>query len=207
MKGKTMGFIRRLRLLAIAILALLAIVLVGQQATVVPSATPSQALAQNNPPPQELAPALPMVGGQFEDPQSQFQVGILDGYQVSMVSGSPLFQAADGSLAYTVVVVPQPAGTPDPLPDRNLALIANETFSNGEGFMSSNLQTIPGGGIQLDWIGRLSQGNTPPQPIAGKVFVNQRGSNVYLLLVAATEAGRSQVNDAITTLGGTLRVP
>jgi hypothetical protein len=202
-----MGLIRRFRLVAIAILALLAIVLVGQGATVVPWSTASQVLAQNNPPPEALAPALPMVGGQFEDPQSRFQVGILDGYQVSTVSGSPMFQAADGSLAYTVVVVPQPAGTPDPLPDRHLALIANETFGDGEGFMASNLQSIPGGGIQLDWTGRLSQGNAPPQPVAGKVFVNQRGSNVYLLLVAATEAGMPQVNDAITTLGGTLRVP
>jgi hypothetical protein len=202
-----MGLIRRFRLFAIATLALLVMVLVGQHASQMSPAGSGPALAQNNPPPQELAPSLPMVSGQFEDPQGRFQVGILNSYQVSAVNGSPLFQAPDGSLAYTVVVSTRPDGTPDPLPERSLAAIVNETFGEGEGFVSSNLQSIPGGGIQLDWMGRLTQRSGPPEPVSGKVFVNQRGTNVYMLLVAATAASTAQVNDAITTLGGTLRVP
>ncbi|MGF1517350.1 MAG: hypothetical protein ACFCVB_06040 [Nodosilinea sp.] len=163
------------------------------------------ALAQGNAPPPALAPALPMVSGSFEDPQGRFQIGILDGYSVSSAGGSPLFQAADGSLAYTVAVAPLASAQAS---EAALVAAAESTFGAGEGFVAGNdVQPIPGGGIRINWSGRLSQGAAPPQPIAGKIFARQRGNEVFLLLVAATSAAEPQLADAINALGGTLTVP
>ncbi len=164
-----------------------------------------EALAQNNAPPPALAPALPMVSGSFADPQGRFQIGILDGYSVSSAGGSPLFQATDGSLAYTVAVAPLPTAT---TPDAALIAAAKSTFGAGEGFVAGDdVQSIPGSGMRINWSGRLSQGAAPPQPITGKIFARQRGNEVFLLLVAATSAAEPQLADAITALTGTLTVP
>jgi hypothetical protein len=162
------------------------------------------AIAQGNPPPPALAPALPMVSGRFEDPQGRFQIGILDGFTVSTAGGSPLFQATDGSLAYTVAVAPL---TFAETPEAALVAAAQSTFGNGEGFVAGNVQPIPGGGVRINWSGRLSQGTTPPQPITGKIFARQRENNVFLLLVAATPVAEAQLSDAIIALGSTLIVP
>jgi hypothetical protein len=43
--------------------------------------------------------------------------------------------------------------------------------------------------------------------MAGQIFAKQRDTEVFLLMVAATEAGAEQVGDAIATLGSTLKVP
>ncbi|NMF82840.1 hypothetical protein [Nodosilinea sp. P-1105] len=163
-------------------------------------------VAQGNPPPPTLAPTLPMVSGQYEDPQGRFQVGILDGYQVSTVANAPLLQAPDGSLAYTVAVSPLP---PDraALSEAELVAMAEQTFRHGEGFLLGPPQPIAGNGVQISWTGRLTQGNAPPQPIAGQIYARQRGDSIFLLLVAATDAAQAQVNDAIAALGSTLTVP
>ncbi|WP_052050831.1 hypothetical protein [Leptolyngbya sp. KIOST-1] len=163
-----------------------------------------QAVAQGNAPPPTLAPALPMVSGSFEDPQGRFQIGILEGYSVSTVGGNPLFQAADGSLAYTVAVAPV-AGAPSP--EAAVVAAAQSTFGNGEGFVAGDVQPIAGGGVRINWTGRLSQGAAPPQPISGKIFARQREAQVFLLLVAATSQAEAQVSDAINALGSTLIVP
>lgn len=164
-----------------------------------------EGIAQGNSPPPALAPALPMVSGSFADPQGRFQIGILDGYSVSSAGGSPLFQAADGSLAYTVAVAPLPTA---PTPDAALIAAAESTFGAGEGFVAGDdVQPIPGGGIRINWSGRLSQGAAPPQPITGKIFARQRREEVFLLLVAATSVAEPQLSDAINALGGTLTVP
>ncbi len=164
-----------------------------------------EGIAQGNAPPPALAPALPMVSGSFADPQGRFQIGILDGYSVSSAGGSPLFQAADGSLAYTVGVAPLPTA---PTPAAIRAASAESTFGAGEGFVAGDdVQPIPGGGIRINWSGRLSQGAAPPQPITGKIFARQRREEVFLLLVAATSVAEPQLSDAINALGGTLTVP
>lgn len=164
-----------------------------------------EGIAQGNAPPPALAPALPMVSGSFADPQGRFQIGILDGYSVSSAGGSPLFQAADGSLAYTVAVAPLPTA---PTPDAALIAAAESIFGAGEGFVAGDdVQPIPGGGIRINWSGRLSQGAAPPQPITGKIFARQRREEVFLLLVAATSVAEPQLSDAINALGGTLTVP
>ncbi len=195
---------RRWRTLAIGAIALIISVLMAQ-AIPHPGNSFSQAQAQQgNPTPPRLAPALPMVSGSFEDPQQRFQIGILEGFKVSSAGGSPLFQAADGSLAYTVAVTSLTAAQS---PDAALVDAAQRTFGNGEGFVTSDVQPLPGGGVRINWAGRLSQGAAPPQPITGKIFARQRGQEVFLLLVAATDGASAQLSDAITALGSTLIVP
>jgi hypothetical protein len=168
--------------------------------------SPGSVMAQGNPTPQSLAPALPMVSGRFEDPQGRFQIGILDGYQVSTVGGAPLLQAPDGRLAYTVAVSPLPPGETS-LSEAELVTLAETTFSQGEGFLAGNPQPLVGNGVRLSWTGRMTQGSSPPQPISGQIYARQRGDSVYVLLVAATEAGAAQVSDAIAALGSSLTVP
>lgn len=158
------------------------------------------AVAQPTPSP-NLAPALPALGGTLEDTQGRFQIGIFDGYQVNRAGRTPLIQAPDGRLAYTVVVVPMAAEA-----EADLLTAAQDVFGQGEGFTPGDVQTIPDG-IRINWTGRLSQGAAPPQPITGKIFARQRGSNVVLLLVAATANHEAQVADAIVTLDSTLTVP
>jgi hypothetical protein len=158
--------------------------------------------AQTNPPPPELAPTLPMVSGTFQDAGERFEIGILDGYEVSSVGTNPLIQAPDGSLAYTVVVSP---AQPD-APDGTLVRLANEAFGQGEGFTPIGQQALPGGGLKIRWTGQLTQGGGPPQPISGQIFAKQRATDVFLLMVAATEEGADQAEDAIAILGSTLKV-
>jgi hypothetical protein len=165
---------------------------------------PAALAQQGNAPPPALAPALPLISGNFEDPQGRFQIGIFEGFQVSTAGGSPVFQAADGSLAYTVAVAPLPVAE---TPDAALVAAAKSTFGAGEGFVAGDVQPIPGGGVRINWAGRLSQGTAPPQPITGKIFARQRQNQVFLLLVAATEPAAPQLSDAINALGSTLIVP
>jgi len=166
---------------------------------------PPTAAAQNAPPP-TLAPAMPMLAGNFDDPQGRFQIGIFEGYQVSRAGNAPLIQSPDGSLAYTVAVAPLPAGAAIAT-EADLVQVTQQTFGQGEGFTTGDVQAIPGGGIRINWTGRLSQGAAPPQPITGKVFARQRNGSAFLLMVAATADREAQVSDAIVTLGGTLTVP
>ncbi|MGB3202153.1 MAG: hypothetical protein WBA99_14710 [Nodosilinea sp.] len=199
---------RRFRVLVIGAIALVASILLTQgtdwNSGFSGGVFAPLAQAQGNAPPPSLAPALPMVSGSFEDPQGRFQIGILDGYTVSSVGRNPLFQAADGSLAYTVVVAPLLTASS---PEAAMVAAATSTFGEGEGFVSGDVQPIPGGGVRINWTGRLSQGAALPQPITGKIFARQRQTEVFLLMVAATAAGEAQVSDAINTLGSTLMVP
>lgn len=166
---------------------------------------PQAAIAQNAPPP-TLAPAMPMIAGNFDDPQGRFQIGIFEGYQVSRAGNAPLIQAPDGSLAYTVVIAPLPSEVAT-ASEADLVQVTEATFGPGEGFTAGDVQAIPGGGIRINWTGRLSQGAAAPQPISGKIFARQRNSDAFLLLVAATADREAQLSDAIVTLGGTLTVP
>lgn len=166
------------------------------------------AIAQQpiNLPPPELAPALPMLSGTFEDPQGRFKIGLFEGYRVSTAGKSPVFQSPDGRLAYTVAIAPLGTSAPT-ASEADLRRVAQDTFGRGEGFTTGNVQAIPGNGIRIDWTGTLGQGAAPPQPISGKMFARQRDREVYLLLVAATAEAEDQLSDAITTLGSTLTVP
>lgn len=163
------------------------------------------ALAQVEPTAENASPTD--ISGIYTDPQNRFEIGILNGYQVSTAGGSPLFQAPDGSLAYAVVLVPLDANAPDPLPDVALLRAAETALGQGEGFQTANFQPVEGGGLQIEWTGRLSQGSGPPQPISGRILAKQEGMTIYLLTVAGTETGSAQVEPATASLVPTLIVP
>lgn len=146
----------------------------------------------------------PTLSGTYEDPQGNFQIGILAGYSVSSAGGAPLFQNADGSLAYSVVRVPLNSG--NPLSDIGLVEVARRTLANGEGFQTQTFSAVAGGGLQIAWSGRLSQGGGPPQPVSGTILAKQQGADVYLMVVAALEAAAPQVSEMIALLSDTLTI-
>lgn len=158
------------------------------------------------PPPTVAAPPALTLNGSFSDPQNRFEVGILEATTVSTVAGNPLFQRPDGSLAYTVVVMPLGANAPNPLPEAALVQAAEKTFGAGEGFQTTGFQAV-GGGLQIGWLGRLSQPPAPPQPMTGSILAKQQGDSVFFLMVAATEAAAAEVEGAIAVLAPTLKVP
>lgn len=144
------------------------------------------------------------ISGTYEEPQGRFQVGIIDGYSVSSAGGSPLFQQGDGGLAYSVVRVPLSSETP--LSDVGLAEITEQTLGQGEGFQAQTFDNVPGGGLQIAWTGRLSQGAAPPQPVGGLVLAKQEGSAAYLLVIAALEDAAGQVPSVAASLAATLEI-
>ncbi|MBD0335012.1 MAG: hypothetical protein ICV62_05955 [Cyanobacteria bacterium Co-bin13] len=204
--------IRQIGWAALAMVALLGALLLGNGAGLLQRWGMPAVQAQLSAPTSAPAPAAPAapaaplpLGGTFTDPQSRFEIGLLETMTVSSAGGSPLFQRPDGSLAYTVVVVPLSPGSADPLPDVALVRAAEEAFGSGEGFQTTGFQAVNGGGLQIGWRGRLSQGSAPPAPVTGTILAKQQGENVFLLTVAATEAGAVQVGDAIATLAPTLK--
>jgi hypothetical protein len=158
-------------------------------------------------PEMEIAAPSFSLSGTYDDPQNRFQVGIVDGFTVSTAGGAPLFQAPDGSLAYSVVVTPLDATAANPLPDVALLQATEVAFGKGEGFQTSSFQAMAGGGLQIDWTGRFTQGGGPPQPVAGKVLTKQQGEAIFMLMVAALESGQPLVLEAINSLADTLVIP
>lgn len=144
------------------------------------------------------------LSGTYEDPQGSFQVGILEGFSVSSVGGSPLFQNDTGSLAYSLVRVP--LNTEAPLPDIGLVEVTRQALNNGEGFQTQAFSSVPGGGLQIAWTGRLSQGSAPPQPLSGVILAKQQGAEVYLLVVAALEDAVPQVPQVVSLLSDSLTI-
>lgn len=148
-------------------------------------------------------PGIPITGN-YEDPQGNFQVGLLEGYATRSAAGSPLFQNDDGSLAYSIVRVPLESETQ--LSEIGLVEIAQQTLGQGEGFQTQTFNTLPDGAVQIDWLGRLSQGTAPPQPVSGTILAKQQGAAAYLIVVAALDAAVEQVPDIVSTLADTLVV-
>lgn len=162
-------------------------------------------IAQETPESESAVPDLGLaLSGTYEDPQGNFQIGILDGYAVSSAAGSPLFQNAEGSIAYSVVWVPLSSETP--LSEIGLVEIAQQTLGQGEGFQTQTFNAVPDGGLEISWRGRLSQGADPPRPVSGVVLVQQEGAEAYLLVVAALEDATSQVSEVVSTLTDTLTI-
>lgn len=150
----------------------------------------------------------PVIAAAFEgtygDPQERFEIGILPGFSLQTIGGTPLFQNSDGSLAYTVVVEPLADEAAAPLPEVQLLRIAQSVFGEGEGFQTQDFQSAAGG-LAIAWTGQLTAG-TAAEPVRGQLLAKQQGQAVYLLLVAATEAGAEQVESAIATLADSLTV-
>ncbi|MEB3884377.1 hypothetical protein [Lyngbya sp. CCY1209] len=170
-----------------------------------PSPTPQASPTPKPAPPPEPEPAvepLPLSGSAYQDPRGQFEVGILQDYNVGFAGNSPLLEAPDGNLAYTVVAKPRESDRA--LPDSSLAQIAIETFERGEGFDPGTYQSVGAGEIRMPWTGSLKIGaNT--QPITGSILVRQVGDRILILLVSATQAGAENIDAAIAALSDTLQ--
>jgi hypothetical protein len=165
-----------------------------------PKATPSPAPAP--PPPEPAVEPLPLSGSAYQDPRGQFEVGILQDYNVGFAGNSPLIESPDGNLAYTVVVKSRESDRA--LPDGSLAQIAIDTFERGEGFDPGTYRSVDAGEIRMPWTGSLKIGaNT--QPIAGSILVRQVADRILILLVSATEAGGENIDAAIAALSDTLK--
>ena len=143
---------------------------------------------------------LPLSDERYQE--SRFEVGILEGYKLSKVGGVPLIESPEGNLAYTVVVKPQLNA--QPFSNEALAQLAIEELERGEGFQPGQLKAIAPATVSLSWKGTLTQGRNS-QPITGQVLVRQSGSNIFLLLISATEAKASEVPAALTALSNSLK--
>ncbi len=146
---------------------------------------------------------LPLEGQSYQDPAARFQVGIIEGYTVSVLDrGSPLIESPQGDLAYTVVT--RSRSTDRPLSNGSLAQIAIETFERGEGFQAGEFREAPSGGALIRWTGNLTTGGQA-QPLSGAIIARQQGRDVVMLLIAATESATTPVDDAISVLGQSLQ--
>lgn len=176
------------------------------------SPTPQASPSPLPPPPTPTAPAtIPIetlsvpplpLGGNYVDPQGRFQVGILEGYNVSSVGNSPLFESSDGNLAYTVVV--QERVTNQRLTEATLTQIAIETFQRGEGFQAGDFIPLFWGGVRVPWTGSLTMGRNT-QPVSGVILSSQPKNDVLMLLIAATEMGRDRIPAAVSALADSLK--
>lgn len=176
------------------------------------SPTPTASPSPLPPPPTPTAPATtPMetlsvqplpLGGNYVDKQGRFQVGILEGFQVSSVGDSPLFESPDGNLAYTVVV--RPRVTNRRLTEATLAQIAIETFQRGEGFQTGEFVPLFWGGVRIPWMGSLTVGRNT-QLMSGVILSSQPENDVVMLLIAATEMGSDRLPAAVSALATSLQ--
>ncbi|MEC4985210.1 MAG: hypothetical protein SAJ37_17795 [Oscillatoria sp. PMC 1068.18] len=194
-------------------------------ATPEPEITPSP-IATPEPEPEAPArveidvPPLPLAAEPYLDPAQRFQIGIVEGFSVSSVGGSPLIESPDGNVAYTVVVRSPLLQEPlrrtrtsstnaqsrtfeNNLSDAALAQIAVDTFDRGEGFLPGEFASI-GDGIVIAWNGSLSlRGKS--QPISGLILSRQVPGNVLLMLISATEEGEDEVEAVLSTVANTLQ--
>ena len=150
------------------------------------------------------APPLP-IAGKHTDPAKRFEIGLLQGYQVTPLGDSVLIESPDGRLAYTVLS--QTAGQLGLLSGSvtldNLAQIARNALQRGEGFQSEAPQSIVNG-IQMNWTGQLTIGGKT-QPVKGIIMAKPGNNSVLLLTIAATEVGAADLPGAIAALGESLQ--
>lgn len=191
-------------LAAIALMLSVVISIIGQKGWIATSSPSSSfQIAQETPETGSTTPETLALSGTYEDPQGNFQVGILEGYAVSAVAGAPFFQSPDGSVAYGLVQTP--LGSETPLSEIGLVEIVQQTMGQGEGFQTQTFKTVDGG-LEIAWTGRFSQGSAPPQPVSGTVLVQQKGANAYLLVVAVLESATAEVPAIFSTLVNSLTI-
>jgi hypothetical protein len=99
-----------------------------------------------------------------------------------------------------------PLNSDTPLTDIGLAEVAQRTLGRGEGFQTQTFNPLPGGGLQISWTGRFTQGAAPPQPVSGTVMVKQQGAQAYVLVVSALETAVPQVPQVVSVLLDTLKI-
>lgn len=169
-----------------------------------PEVSPSpEAIASPKPSPsnqQFKAIALPLAGEPYKE--SRFEIGILEDYKVSKTGGVPLIESPDGNLAYTVIVKPQLNA--QPFSNEALAQLAIEELERGEGFQPGQFKAIAPATVSLSWSGTLTQGRNS-QPITGEILISQSGSNIFLLLISATDAKAQEVPLVLSTLSNSFK--
>lgn len=193
-----------LGLVAIALIG----VLLGRGSAMTPAHATSrpelvaQIMAQDAAP--ETAPETGLVlSGTYRDDGERYQIGLADGYQLDQAAGAPVFTAPDGALAYSVVVAP--LATETPLADIALVELVQATFGRGEGFQTQTFTPVEGG-LQVNWTGNFTPAMPPSIPMTGAVVAQQRGTAVYLLMVAAQEQAADQVPTTLSALLSSLQV-
>ena len=137
----------------------------------------------------------------FTDAANQYTIASLEGFKPHAIAGQSVFESSDGTVAYSVIVSPTLSNVP--LTDAALAQIAQVTFQQGEGFVAHNFQALGSGGIKIDWMGQVTTQAT--QALSGTIFAQQFGEKVFLLMIAATEAGQDDFAKAIATLPASLQ--
>jgi len=175
-----------------------------------PLASPSPLPPPPTPPTPETTPAVeeptapPLeIGGVYEDPNGFYQIAIVQDYKVGSTGKSPLFESPDGQVAYTVLRLPRL--TRQRLTNGILAQIAVEELQRGEGFVAQGYIPLDEGVVQVPWTATLTQGRNS-QPMSGTLISTQLEQDVFLVLIAATEAGADQVPNLLTTLVDGLEV-
>ena len=178
--------------------------------TPAPEATPTPAEISPSPTPAtpEIEPpspaTLPLAEMPYQDASGRFQVGILQGFNQSVVTGVPLFESSDGQLAYTVAVRPRAADAP--LREWALTQVAIDTFNRGEGMVAGDYETVDSelGGAFVPWTGTLTLGNSP-QPMQGILLSRQIPDRLLILAIAATENAADRIDAVYSTLEPTLQ--
>lgn len=149
--------------------------------------------------------SLPLAGN-YEDDSGLFQVGILEDFTVSSAGAAPLFESGNGNVAYTVAVAPIDfSATPTGLSSEALVRVAERIFGRGEGFRIQSVEPTLNNGTLMEWVGSLTVGGQT-QPMRGSIIARQAGSNVVLLLVAATETGAETLTSVTGTLAESLEI-
>ena len=150
--------------------------------TTAPEITPSPAdLPAAEKEPEPVAVPLETT---YQDPAGRFEIGILEGYKITPIAGSPVIESPDGNLAYTVVV--RQRAVEQDLDENALAQITIETFQRGEGFQAGDFQAAIPDGIQMAWNGKMTVGRKST-PVSGKILTRRGGKHLLMLLISATD--------------------
>ncbi|GAB4303598.1 MAG: hypothetical protein Fur0025_44940 [Oscillatoriaceae cyanobacterium] len=168
------------------------------QTPAAPTTTPPTIQPRNYP-----GEALPLSEKPYQDAKKRFEIGIIQDYKIGTVGEAPLIESPDGSLAYTVVVKPQP--TANPLSYDALAQVAVTTFAQGEAFQAGTLQVVAQGEIEIPWTGKLTIAKKT-KDVGGVIVAKQQENQVFFLLISATdEKGKETLLRAIKALAPTFK--
>ncbi len=168
-----------------------------------PAVTPAPAATPTPAPAPTLQPAgLPLAAEPYQDPGQRFQIGVLQDYKQSSLTGVPLFESPEGQVAYTVAI--RPRANDALVAEPALAQVAIDTFGRGEGLEPGAFEVEPTGGAKVPWRGTLTQGRNT-QPMQGLMLSRQVPGRLLILMVAATEEAAGQLEPVYRTLAPTLQ--
>ncbi|MBD2580358.1 hypothetical protein [Oscillatoria sp. FACHB-1406] len=166
-----------------------------------PTVNPTPQLSPSTPAVESPAlPRLPLADVPYTDTTMGYRLGILEGYKAVSLGGVTAIASPDGNLAYTVTA--RQRAVDSPLTPASLAQIAIDTFARGEGFVADKFESTIGG-TRIPWKGTLMQ-DTNQQALSGLILARQVPGKVLILLIAATETAKGQVESVLATVAPTL---